>query len=108
MDYHARHISEYGFLQMPAYGSAFMNIEERWPIFKEEPRNVRISLIVDDVNPFGELRSIYSVWPIFVINNNLPSWMSIKKEHTMLEMIVPSICLQNWFERCIPFFLFAA
>ena len=61
--------------------------------FKEEPCNVRISLAVDGVNPFGELRSIYSVWPVFVINNNLPPWMSIKREHTMLTMIVPSIFL---------------
>jgi hypothetical protein len=64
---------------MPVDGSAFMNIKERWPIFKEEPRNVRIPLEVDDVNHFGEIRSIYSMWYIFVINNNLPPWMSIKR-----------------------------
>jgi hypothetical protein len=79
---------------MPTDGTTFRDIEERWPIFKEEPCNVRLSLVVDGVNPFGELRSIYSVWPIFVINNNLPPWMSIKREHTMLAMIVPGICLQ--------------
>jgi hypothetical protein len=78
-------------------------------IFKEEPRNVRLSLAVDGVNPFGELRSIYSVWPIFVINNNLPPWMSIKREHTMLAMIVLGICLQYLFERsAISFVLFVA
>jgi hypothetical protein len=73
---------------MPADGSALNYIEEKWPIFKEEPRNVRLSLVADGVNPFGELRSTYSVWPVFVINNNLPPWMSIKREHTMLPMIV--------------------
>jgi hypothetical protein len=78
---------------MPADGSLYKNIEERWPIFKEEPRNVRISLAADGVNPFGELRSIYSVWPVFVINNNLPPWMSTKREHTKLAMIVPGIFL---------------
>ena len=78
---------------MPADGSLYKNIEERWPIFKEEPRNVRISLAIDGVNPFGELMFIYSVWPIFVINNNLLPWMSIKREHTMLAMIVPGIFL---------------
>jgi hypothetical protein len=51
---------------MPADGSLYKNIMERWPFFKEEPRNVRISLALDGVNPFGELRSIYSVWPIFL------------------------------------------
>ena len=42
---------------MPANGSALNYIEEKWPIFKEEPHNVRLSLAVDGVNPFGELRS---------------------------------------------------
>ena len=78
---------------MPTNGSLYKNIEERWSIFKEEPCNVRISLVDDGVNPFGELSSIYSVWHVFVINNNLPPWMSIKREHTMLEMIVPGIFL---------------
>ena len=57
MDYHARNRSEDDVLRMPTNGSLYKNIEERWPIFKEEPRNVRISLAADGVNPFGELRS---------------------------------------------------
>ena len=93
MDYHARNISGDGVLRMPANGSSFREIEEKWADFKDEPRNVKLSLVADSVNPFGELRSIYSVWPIFVINNNIPPWMSIKREHIMLTMIVPSICL---------------
>ena len=76
---------------MPADGSSLNYIEEKWHIFKEEPRNVRLLLAADSVNPFGELRSTYSVLHVFVINNNLPPWMSIKREHTMLAMIVPGI-----------------
>jgi hypothetical protein len=67
-------------------------IEEKWPIFKEEPHNVRISLEANGVNPFGELHSMYSVWHVFVIKNNVPR-MSIKREQTMLAMIVLSIYL---------------
>jgi hypothetical protein len=78
---------------MPADGYAFREIVAKWPKFTDEPRNVRLSLETDGVNPFGELRSVYSVWPIFVINNNIPPWMSIKREHIMLTMIVPGICL---------------
>ena len=76
---------------MPTYGSSLNYIEKKWPIFKKEPRNVRLSLATDGVIPFGELRSTYLVWLVFVINNNLPPWMSIKREHTMLAMIVPGI-----------------
>jgi Transposase family tnp2 len=93
MDYHACNRSKDGVLRMLSDGSAFREIEEKWADFKDEPRNVRLSLATDVVNPFEELRSIYSVWPIFVINNNIPPWMSIKREHIMLTMIVPGICL---------------
>ena len=91
MDYHACNRSGDGVLQMPIDGYSFKEIEEKWLVFKDEPRNVRLSLVADGVNPFGELRSIYSVWPIFVINNNIPPWMSIKREHIMLTMIVPGM-----------------
>jgi hypothetical protein len=99
IDYHAWNKSKYGVLRIPADGSKFRKIKEIWPFLKEEPRNVRISLATDGVNPFGELRSIYSPWPIFVINNKLPPWMSIKRERTMLAMNVRGIRLQKFFER---------
>ena len=94
MDYHAKNISEDGVLHMPKDGSVLKNIEEKWPIFKDEPCNVRLSLPTDGFNPFGELSSTYSVWLVFVINNNLPPCMSIKREHAMLEMIIPGIFLK--------------
>ena len=78
---------------MPIDGSTFKDIEEKWPHFKEEPQNLRLSLATDGVNPYAEMRSIYSMRPIFVINNNLPPWMSIKREHIMLAMIVLGILL---------------
>ena len=91
MNYHARNRSGYGVLRIPINGYAFREIEEKWEDFKDEPHNVRLSLAADGVNPFRELRSIYLVWPIFVINNNIPPRMSIKREHIMLTMIVPGM-----------------
>ena len=38
---------------IPANGSAFRDMEEKWPHFKEEPRNLRIFLAADGVNPFA-------------------------------------------------------
>ena len=93
MDYHAHNIIQDDILQMHADGSSFRDMEEKLPHFKEEPRNIRISLAADGVNPFAEMISVYSVWPIFVINNNIPPWLSIKREHIMLSMISPGMCL---------------
>ena len=94
MDYHALNRSKDGVIQMHVDGFEFRDIEEKWPCFKEEPHNLRLSLATNGVNPFEWLRSIYSVCLVFVINNNIPPWISIKREHIMFAMIVPSICLQ--------------
>ena len=91
MDYDAHNRSRDDIIRIPVDGSGFMHIEEKWQHFKEEPRNLRLSLAADDVNPFGEMRSVYSMWPIFVINNRIPPWMSIKRKHIMLSMIIPGI-----------------
>ena len=59
-------------------GFAFKEIEETWSHFKEEPHNLKLSLATNDVNPYGDMRSIYSMWHVFVINNNIPPCMSIR------------------------------
>ena len=70
---------------MPTDGFSFREIEGKGGDFKDEPHNVRLSLATDRVNPFKEIRSV------FVINKNIPPWMSIKREHIMLTMILPGM-----------------
>ena len=41
---------------MPTDSLAFKEIEEKLPHFKEEPHNLKLSLVADGVNPFGEMR----------------------------------------------------
>ena len=72
MDYHARNRIQDDVIWIPADGSTFRDMEEKWPYFKEEPHNIRISLAIYGVNPFAQIKSIYKVWPIFVINNKIP------------------------------------
>ena len=97
MDYHAHNRSQDDIIRMAADGYEFRYMEERWPHFKEEPCNLMISLAADGVNPFAQMKSIYTVWPIFVINNNIPPWLLIKREHIMLSMIIPGFFVYNCF-----------
>jgi len=76
-------------MQMPGDGYTFRDINKIWLFFKEEPHIVRISMAFDGVNPFGELITNHSVCCVFIINNNLPPRMTIKREHVMLALIVP-------------------
>lgn len=108
MDYHEKNISKYGVLQMSTYGFAFKKIKEIWSHLKDEPYNLRFSLTADGVNPFGNIRSTYLTWLVFVINNNIPPLISINREHIMLEMMVLGICLQSFFQHSIISFVFFA
>ena len=46
---------------MPTNGSTFRDMEEKWPHFKEEPHNLRISFEANGVNPFAEMRFVHDV-----------------------------------------------
>jgi hypothetical protein len=66
------------------------HIEEKWPSkFKDEPCSITFGLAIDGVCSFSFLNSNYSVWPVGLIVYNIPPWMSVRKEHLMLTLIVP-------------------
>ena len=66
------------------------HIEEKCPSkFKDEPRSIRFGLAIDGVCSFSFLNSNYSVWPVILIVYSIPPWMSVRKEHLMLTLIVP-------------------
>ena len=88
---HAQKRIEDGFIEIPAGDYVYNEIKEEWMGFKHGSHNVMLSLVANNVNSFGVCRFISSVWLIYVINNNLPPWMSIKREHIMLEIIVLGI-----------------
>ena len=45
---------------------------------------------MDGVNPYSLQNTNYYVWPILVINNNTPPWLSMQNGHLMLALIVLS------------------
>ena len=66
------------------------HIKDTWlEKFKDEVRSLRLSISMDGVNPYCLQNTKYYVWPVVVINNNIPPWFSVKNEHLMLALIVP-------------------
>jgi len=66
------------------------HIEDTWPKkFKDEVRSLRLNIAMDGINTYSLQNTNYSVWPVVVINNNIPPWLSVKNEHLMLALIVP-------------------
>ncbi|XP_057723796.1 uncharacterized protein LOC130939727 [Arachis stenosperma] len=57
--------------------------------FVEDPRNVRLGLAADGFNPFGTMRTNYSIWPVVLIPYNRPQWECMKPTSLILSMIIP-------------------
>ena len=64
-------------------------MNERWPTFANEARNLRLGLSTDGFNPFGNLSSTYSCWPVMLVIYNLPPFLCMKKENIMLTLLIP-------------------
>jgi hypothetical protein len=64
-------------------------IDEKYPEFAMERRNVRLGLSLDGVNPFGDKNNTYSCWPVTLLNYNLPPWMTTKRFFLMMGLLIP-------------------
>lgn len=47
--------------------------------------------MLNDFNPFGNMSSSQSTWPVMLVPCNLPHWMYIKQPYFMLSLIIPSL-----------------
>jgi len=56
--------------------------------FGNEARNVRFALSTDGMNPFGDLSSSHSTWPVILTIYNLPPWICQKRKYLLLTCII--------------------
>ncbi len=70
---------------------AHKHVESTWPEFERDPRHVRLGLASDGVSPhsLGGKGRPTSVWPVVVMNYNLPPWLFMKKGFLLLSLIIP-------------------
>ena len=73
----------------PIDGKAWENFDNCWPDFVEDARNLRLGLATDGFNPFSNMSSSYSMWPVFVIPYNLPPWACMDESNFMMALLIP-------------------
>jgi hypothetical protein len=56
--------------------------------FGEDPRNVRFALSTDGMNPFGNMSTTHSTWPVNLSIYNLPPWLCMKRKYIMLAILI--------------------
>nr|GEX87562.1 hypothetical protein [Tanacetum cinerariifolium] len=70
-------------------GRAWKNFDTKYSDFAIEPRNVRLGLVVDGFNLFGNLSQAYNMWPVILTTYNLPPLLCMKDSSFMLTLLIP-------------------
>ncbi|KAF7150464.1 hypothetical protein RHSIM_Rhsim02G0050400 [Rhododendron simsii] len=89
LKWHSTHKSQDGKMRHPVDTPTWETVNSKWPSFAEDPRNLRLGLATDGFNPFGNLSSTYSCWPVMLVIYNLPPWLWMKRENVLLTLLIP-------------------
>jgi len=72
----------------PADSPQWLKIDNDYPEFGEESRNLRLALSTDGMNPHGIQSISHSTWPVIIMIYNLPPWLCMKRKYMMLSMLI--------------------
>jgi Transposase family tnp2/Domain of unknown function (DUF4218)/Domain of unknown function (DUF4216) len=63
-------------------------VDRNYPEFAEDARNIRFGLSTDGMNPFSEMSSSHSTWPVTLCMYNLPPWLCLKRKFIMMPALI--------------------
>ena len=75
-------------LRHPADACQWRTIDNIYDEFGKDPRNVRFGMSTDGINPFGNMSSRHSTWPVVIWMYNLPPWLCMKRKYIHLSMLI--------------------
>ncbi|XP_062085975.1 uncharacterized protein LOC133792082 [Humulus lupulus] len=76
-------------LRHPADGDAWKHFDNVHPDFAADSRSVRTGLASDGFNPFSNMTSTYSLWPVILIPYNMPPWASPNGINYLMSLLIP-------------------
>ncbi|XP_074352365.1 uncharacterized protein LOC141691534 [Apium graveolens] len=89
MTWHALERTKDGKLRHPADAEGWKSMDANRPNFAADPRNIRLGLAADGINPYRSMNIRHNTWPIILVNYNLPPWLIMKPENLILSTLVP-------------------
>jgi hypothetical protein len=88
--WHAEERKDDGMLRHPADSTQWRNIDRKYKKpFAEDVRNIRFGLSTDGMNPFSNMSSSHSTWPMTLCIYNLPPWLCMKWKYIMMPVLIP-------------------
>ncbi|CAH9133258.1 unnamed protein product [Cuscuta epithymum] len=88
LTWHADQRKEDGMLRHPADSPQWKNIDNVFPDFGCESRNLRLGLCTDGINPFGKMNSQHSTWPVLLVIYNLAPWLCMKRKYMIMSLLI--------------------
>lgn len=76
--WHANERISNGKLQHPTDSPQWKKIDQLFPKFDNEPRNLRLRLSTDGMNLYGSLSSIHNSWLVLLVIYNLSPRLCMK------------------------------
>ncbi|XP_028124706.1 uncharacterized protein LOC114321702 [Camellia sinensis] len=73
----------------PADCKEWKEFDLHYPEFAQETRNVRLGLATNGFNPFRNMSTSYSMWPVILMPYNLPPWRCTKAPFFMRSLLIP-------------------
>ena len=72
----------------PSDSPSWKLIDHKWPGFSGEPRNLRLAISANGINPHSSLSSRHSCWPVIIIIYNLPPLLCMKRKFMLLSLLI--------------------
>jgi len=89
MRWHKEECIHDGVLRHPSDSLAWKTFDEQHPTFSADLRNVRLGLASDGFQPFGQMSTNHSIWPVVLVPYNLPPWDCMKQPYFMMTLLIP-------------------
>jgi hypothetical protein len=87
--WHAEKRKNDAMLRHPADCAQWRNIDTKYKKhFACDVRNIRFGLSTDGMNPFGNMSSRHSTWPVTLCMYNLPPWLCMKRKYIMMPLLI--------------------
>nr|XP_043619644.1 uncharacterized protein LOC122591440 [Erigeron canadensis] len=86
--WHAKERKIDGKIRHVADSPQWRNIDSTFEKSGEEIRNIRFGLSSDGINPFGNMSSRHSTWPVLLCIYNLPPWLCMKRRYIMMSLLI--------------------
>jgi len=91
LTWHADGRKSDGLLRHLADSPHWKTIDHLYQYFRDKPRNLRLGIASDIMNPFGNLSTNHSSWNVLLMIYNLPPWLGTKRKYIMMCMIIASL-----------------